>query len=173
VALFPSAHSRNSVDEQQASAGMRSASSLVLELWKRSTQAVTPAMRDLHKRRPQHGTCLLVVPSNRLVAVDQGACLATGPEGDGVALRDRRVQVRSRWVKADRLHPPIPHETLRWGKLSAAPASERAFGRLKNEWALLPPRARGVERVQLHADLTILATLAVHSPGREPFRSAA
>jgi len=28
------------------------------------------------------------------------------------------------------------------------------------EWALLPLRVRGIERVRLHADLTILAKLA-------------
>jgi hypothetical protein len=28
---------------------------------------------------------------------------------------------------------------------------EREFGRLKNEWALLPLRVRGLERVKLHA----------------------
>ena len=32
--------------------------------------------------------------------------------------------------------------------------------RLKNEWALLPLRVRGLDRVQLHADLTILAKLS-------------
>ena len=37
---------------------------------------------------------------------------------------------------------------------------EREFGRLKHEWALLPLRVRRRERVQLHADLTILARLA-------------
>jgi hypothetical protein len=37
---------------------------------------------------------------------------------------------------------------------------EREFGRLKNEWAMLPLRIRGLERVRLHADLTILAKLA-------------
>jgi hypothetical protein len=31
---------------------------------------------------------------------------------------------------------------------------------LKHEWALLPLRVRGIVRVQLHADLTILAKLA-------------
>jgi hypothetical protein len=36
---------------------------------------------------------------------------------------------------------------------------ERELGRLKNEWALLPLRIRGLERVKLHADLTILAKL--------------
>ena len=68
---------------------------------------------------------------------------------------------RSRWIKADRLHPLIPRETPRWRKLYKGRASvEREFGRLKNEWALLPLRVRGLERVQLHADLTILAKLA-------------
>lgn len=66
----------------------------------------------------------------------------------------------SRWVTADRLHPLIPRETPRWRKLYQGRASvEREFGRLKNEWSLLPLRVRGRERVQLHADLTILAKL--------------
>ena len=67
----------------------------------------------------------------------------------------------SRWAKADRLHPLIPRETPRWRKLySRRAAVERQFGRLKNEWALLPLRVRGLDRVALHADLTILATLS-------------
>jgi plasmid stability protein len=67
----------------------------------------------------------------------------------------------SRWVKADRLHPLIPRETLRWRKLYRGRAAvEREFGRLKNEWALSPLRVRGPDRVRLHADLTILAKLA-------------
>jgi transposase, IS5 family len=65
------------------------------------------------------------------------------------------------WVKADRLHPLIPRETLRWKGLYRRRASvERAFGRLKNEWALAPLRVRRIERVQLHANLTILAQLS-------------
>jgi hypothetical protein len=39
-------------------------------------------------------------------------------------------------------------------------AAERGLGRLKNGWALLPLRVRGIERVRLHADLTILVQLA-------------
>ena len=65
------------------------------------------------------------------------------------------------WVKADRLHPLIPRETLRWKGLYRGRASvERAFGRLKNEWGLKPLRVRRVERVRLHADLTVLSQLA-------------
>jgi hypothetical protein len=65
------------------------------------------------------------------------------------------------WTKADRLHPLIPRETLRWKGLYRRRASvERAFGRLKNEWGLAPLRVRRLERVQLHADLTVLSQLS-------------
>jgi transposase, IS5 family len=67
----------------------------------------------------------------------------------------------SKWVKADRLHPLIPRETPRWRALYRKRASvEREFGRLKDGWALLPLRVRGLDRVRLHADLTVLAQLA-------------
>ncbi|HEY1833478.1 MAG TPA: transposase [Solirubrobacteraceae bacterium] len=67
----------------------------------------------------------------------------------------------STWVKADRLHPLIPRETARWKALYRRRASvERQFGRLKHEWGLAPLRVRRLERVRLHADLTILTQLA-------------
>lgn len=70
-------------------------------------------------------------------------------------------QPASVWVRADRLHPLIPRETLRWRKLYKGRAAvEREFGRLKHEWALTPLRVRRIERVRLHADLTVLAQLA-------------
>lgn len=53
----------------------------------------------------------------------------------------------SRWVKASRLHPLIPRETSRWGKLYAQrSAVEREFGRLKHEWASPAPRPRNRAR---------------------------
>jgi transposase, IS5 family len=70
-------------------------------------------------------------------------------------------QPASVWVKADRLHTLVPRETLRWKGLYRGRASvERAFGRLKNEWALAPLRVRRIERVRLHANLTILSQLS-------------
>jgi hypothetical protein len=70
-------------------------------------------------------------------------------------------QPASIWRKASRLHPLIPRESKRYRDLyRSRGAVERAFGRLKNEYALTPLRTRGIERVALHADLTILATLA-------------
>jgi hypothetical protein len=68
----------------------------------------------------------------------------------------------SRWVKADRLHPLLPRVTPRYRATYAKRgAVEREFGRLKHDWALGPLRVRGLSRVALHADLTILARLVV------------
>jgi len=84
-------------------------------------------------------------------------------------------QPASQWVKACRLHPLIPRESERSRKLyRSRGAVEREFGRLKHEWALLPLRVRGLDRVRLHADLTILAKLACAlSRARESVRQAA
>jgi transposase, IS5 family len=67
----------------------------------------------------------------------------------------------STWIAADRLHPLIPRETKRFkaGYRKRA-AVEREFGRLKNQWGLKPLRVRGLDRVRLHADLTMLTKLA-------------
>lgn len=65
------------------------------------------------------------------------------------------------WVKADRLHPPIPRETDRWKDLyHKRGAVEREFGYMKHEWAMLPLRVRRLSRVRLHVNLSILARLA-------------
>lgn len=66
------------------------------------------------------------------------------------------------WIKADRLHPLVPRHTARFKDLyHQRGAVEREFGRLKHEWALLPLRVRRIERVTLHANLSILGRLAV------------
>ncbi|MHB8240831.1 MAG: transposase [Solirubrobacteraceae bacterium] len=65
------------------------------------------------------------------------------------------------WIKANRLKPLIPRDTPRWKALYTARSSvERAFGRSKHEWGLGPLRVRRIERVRLHANLTILAQLS-------------
>lgn len=70
-------------------------------------------------------------------------------------------EAKSMWRKADRLHPLIPRESKRHRDLyRSRSAIEREFGSLKHEWSLLPLRVRGLDRVRLHADLTILAKLA-------------
>jgi hypothetical protein len=67
----------------------------------------------------------------------------------------------STWIAASRLHPLIPRESKRWkAAYRKRAAVEREFGRLKNQWGLKPLRCRGLERVRLHADLTILTKLA-------------
>jgi hypothetical protein len=59
-----------------------------------------------------------------------------------------------------RLFPHIPRHTERFKTLYRGRASvEREFGRLKHDYGLAPLRVRGLERVALHADLTILARL--------------
>ena len=68
----------------------------------------------------------------------------------------------SQWIKASRFRPLIPRETKRWGDFYRGRSSvEREFGRLKHEYGLAPLRVRGLERVSLHADLVMLARLAV------------
>lgn len=61
-----------------------------------------------------------------------------------------------------RLFPHIARHTERFRKLYAGRASvEREFGRLKNDYGLAPLRLRGLARVSLHADLVVLARLAL------------
>ena len=72
-----------------------------------------------------------------------------------------QCQPKSVWRKASRLHPLIPRESKRFGDLyRGRGAVERTFGRLKHEYGLKPLRTRGLARVQLHADLTMLAVLS-------------
>jgi Transposase DDE domain len=72
-----------------------------------------------------------------------------------------QCEPRSRWVKADRRNPLIPRDSKRFGALYAGRAAvEREFGRLKHDHGLATLRVRGLARVQLHADLTMLARLS-------------
>jgi hypothetical protein len=56
----------------------------------------------------------------------------------------------------------IPRKSDEWRRLyRRRSAVEREFGRLKHHYALAILRVRGIERVRLHADLTMLARLAL------------
>jgi hypothetical protein len=60
------------------------------------------------------------------------------------------------------MSPFIPRGSQRFRDLyRKRGAVEREFGRLKHEYGLAPFRVRGLARVQLHADLCILARLAL------------
>src|SRR5207302_8910317 len=60
-----------------------------------------------------------------------------------------------------RLMPVIPRHTQRFRILyRGRGAVERLFGELKTYYGLTPLRVRGLAKVQLHADLTILARLS-------------
>lgn len=78
-----------------------------------------------------------------------------------MALPDRRLRAE---VHMGQGRPPAPSRAPRDSTVAQAlqgrASVEREFGRLKNEWAMLPLRVRGLDRVRLHADLTILAKLA-------------
>jgi Transposase DDE domain len=55
----------------------------------------------------------------------------------------------------------IPYGSDEWKRLYRGRAAvEREFGRLKNEYALTPLRTRGLERVTLHVNLTLLTRLS-------------
>jgi IS5 family transposase len=130
--------------------------------------------QPIHDACHAHG-CLPVIPLKETTAVKRGDHRAPECEHGtwifaGADLKRKlakwrcpsgECQPRSVWRKASRLHPLIPRETKRWGDLyRGRGAVERCFGRLKHEAGLAPLRVRGIERVQLHADLCILVTLA-------------
>jgi hypothetical protein len=56
----------------------------------------------------------------------------------------------------------IARKSDEWKRLyRGRSAVEREFGRLKHRYALAMLRVRGIERVRLHADLTIMGRLAL------------
>ena len=69
----------------------------------------------------------------------------------------------SRLLRKGRAIPltAISHGSAEWKRLYHGRAAvEREFGRLKHDYGLAPLRVRGLAKVQLHADLTMLARLA-------------
>jgi len=139
----------------------------------------TCAMDKGYDVQPMHDACMHreispVVPLRQTPAVKRGdhnpPCCEHGTWTFAGADRKRgatkwrcptgECKPASAWIKADRLHPLIPRETMRWKTLYRRRASvERTFGRLKNDAALAPLRVRRIDRVRLHADLTVLSQL--------------
>ena len=114
--------------------------------------------------RCEAGDCRTVIPLRQTIAVERGEWRFSGPT---TAARrpsrapDRRVHARLGLDQGGLAASADPRETPRWTALYRRRAAvEREFGRLKNEWSLTPLRVRGLDRVRLHADLTILAKLA-------------
>lgn len=156
------------------------AASLLDEAQRRGALADTVAMDkgydtpEVHEVCAERG-CLPVIPLKRTPGVKRGDHLPPTCEHGTWAFAgsDRKrgaskwrcptgeCKPASTWIKAHRLHPLIPHKSKRWNSAyRKRVAVEREFGRLKHEWGLGPLRVRGLERVRLHADLTILTKLA-------------
>jgi hypothetical protein len=156
------------------------AASLLDEARRRGALADTAAMDKGYDTPEVHEVCaerdcLPVIPLKRTPGVKRGDHLPpTCKHGTwAFAGSDRKrgaskwrcptgeCKPASTWIKAHRLHPLIPHKSKRWNSTyRKRVAVEREFGRLKHEWGLGPLRVRGLDRVRLHADLTILTKLA-------------
>jgi hypothetical protein len=156
------------------------APSLIDESRRRGALADTAAMDRGYDSGPLHEACaerdcLPVVPLRETGAVkagkhlpplcDHGEWTFAGSDRKRGASKWRcpsgGCKPASTWIKADRLHTLIPYKSKRWKALyRKRGAVEREFGALKHQWGLKPLRVRGIERVRLHADLTILTRLA-------------
>jgi len=79
-------------------------------------------------------------------------------------------------LRKGRIQPetPIKRGTPEWTDLYRRRAAvEREFGRLKHSYGLAFLRVRGIERVRLHADLTMLGRLALALAKARPVPLAA
>jgi IS5 family transposase len=125
--------------------------------------------RDCHPITPLRETPAVKAGKHKPPVCEHGDWTFAGSDAKRQAAKWRcptaECSPASRWIGASRLHTLIPRDTARWRKLYRLRGSvEREFGRVKNEWALLPLRVRRIERVRLQADLTILARLAGVAP---------
>jgi len=158
----------------------RFAAPLIDAAQRRGCMAATVAMDKGYDGGPVHSECaerdcLPVIPLKQTTGVKRGDHLPpsckhgqwtfAGSDRKRGASKWRcptgECKPASTWIKADRLHPLIPYKSKRWNSIyRKRVAVEREFGRLKHEWGLKPLRVRGLERVRLHADLTVLTKLA-------------
>jgi Transposase DDE domain len=166
--------------ETGAANEMPTVAPLLDKLRSRGINPVTCAMDKGYERQAIYETCaerniIAIFPLRQTTPVAEGAAEPPhcfhGPRVFAGADYKRKATKwrcaydmctpRSVWIKADRLHPLIPRGSERWKKLyKGRTAVEREFGRLKHEWAMLPLRVRGLKKIKLHVDLTILTKLA-------------
>lgn len=158
----------------------RFAAALIDTARARGCMAATAAMDKGYDTGPVHDDCaerdcLPIIPLKQTPGVKRGEHLPpTCAHGTWTfAGSDRKrgaskwrcptgeCRPASTWIKADRMHPLVPYESKRWKAMYRKRAAvEREFGTLKHTWGLKPLRVRGLERVRLHADLTVLTRLA-------------
>lgn len=156
------------------------APALIDEARRRGAMAATATMDKGYDGAPLHDACaerdcLPVIPLRETGAVKKGQHLPpvcdhgewkfAGSDRKRGASKWRcptgECRPASTWIKADRLHPLIPYKLKRWKAMyRKRSAVEREFGHLKHTWGLGPLRTRGLPRVRLHADLTVLTRLA-------------
>src|SRR5439155_14928269 len=125
-------------------------------------RGAAPAVRRYRRRRP--GAALRSRAAGRPAA----QCHRSLPRGAGARLA-RRVDARDgprRDLEGRAVARSVgglgETESDEWRSLYRRRSSvEREFGRLKHHYALAMLRVRGIERVRLHADLTILGRLAL------------
>lgn len=95
-------------------------------------------------------------------AMDKG--YDSGEVYDGCLIRGVLPVIPAKKIKGTtkgaRLSRFLPRSTDRWKELYKGRGSvERAFNYLKHEWAMLPLKIRGLTKVALHVDLTVLSKL--------------
>jgi hypothetical protein len=120
---------------------------------------VAPLIDAMHARGFKPETCAMDkgYDNNRVYA----ECEERGCEPVIPMRGTRGKQVALPLALGGRFFPRIPRHTQRFRDLYRGRAAvERAFGDLKHGYGLAPLRVRGLERVQLHADLTMLARLS-------------
>jgi len=120
---------------------------------------VAPLLDALHARgfKPEAVACDKAYDHNFVYA----ECEARGCEPIIPLRGTKKNQPALPLAIGGRLFPHTPRHTQRFKDLyRGRGACEREFGRLKHDHGLDRLRVRGLERVQLHADLTILARLA-------------
>lgn len=120
---------------------------------------VAPLLDKLHARGFKPDTCAMDkgYDSNRCHA----ECETRGVHPIIPLKGERGKQIVLPIIEATtRFNPRVQRHTERFRTLYRGRAAiEREFGRLKHDYGFAPLRVRGIARVQLHADLVMLARL--------------